>query len=151
MPVPPGVAGEVCLGGSLARGYLDQPDRTAERFVPHPFAATPGDRLYRTGDLARFLPDGTLEFAGRIDSQVKVRGYRVEPGEVEAVLVRHPGVEAAAVVAWDDPRGQAARRVRGARAPSGPHRRAELRAFLCRVPARAPGALGADLPRPRCL
>ncbi len=128
-PVPPGVAGEVCLGGSLARGYLDQPDRTAERFVPHPFAATPGERLYRAGDLARFLPDGTLEFAGRIDSQVKVRGYRVEPGEVEAVLVRHPGVEAAAVVAWDDPRGH--KWLAGYVVPRVPiPTAAELRAFL---------------------
>jgi acyl carrier protein len=99
LPVPLGVAGEVCLGGPcLAREYLGQPDRTAERFVPHPFPDTPGARLYRTGDLARFLPDGTLEFAGRIDSQVKIRGYRVEPGEVEAALARHPGVEAAVVV-----------------------------------------------------
>jgi amino acid adenylation domain-containing protein len=129
-PVPLGARGEVCLGGSLlSRGYLGQPDRTAERFVPHPFPVTPGARLYRTGDLARFLPDGSLEFAGRIDGQVKIRGYRVEPGEVEAVLVRHPAVQAAAVVAWDDESGR--KRLAGYVVPRSPTPTAvELRAFL---------------------
>jgi len=129
-PVPPGVPGEVCLGGALlARGYLGQPDRTAERFVPHPFPDTPGARLYRTGDLARFLPGGSLEFAGRIDNQVKVRGYRVEPGEVEAVLARHPGVAAATVVAWSEGPGRT--RLAGYVVPRSPApTAAELRAFL---------------------
>jgi amino acid adenylation domain-containing protein len=101
-PVPPGETGEVFLGGAgLARGYLDRPELTAERFVPDPFAAEPGARLYRTGDLARHLPDGEIEFLGRVDEQVKVRGFRVELGEIEAALRDHSGVREAAVVALD--------------------------------------------------
>jgi len=98
--LPQGVPGELLTGGEgLARGYLGRPDLTAERFVPDPFAAVPGSRLYRTGDLARWLPDGTLEFLGRIDQQVKIRGFRVEPGEIETVLGSHPGVRESVVVA----------------------------------------------------
>ncbi|MCB0164082.1 MAG: amino acid adenylation domain-containing protein [Anaerolineae bacterium] len=99
-PVPVGVPGEIHVGGvGLARGYLNQPELTAEKFIANPFG--PG-RLYRTGDLARFRPDGHLEFLGRIDHQVKIRGYRIELGEIEAILSHHAAVEKCVVVAGDD-------------------------------------------------
>ena len=105
-PVPIGVLGELCIGGDgLATGYLNRPDLTAERFVPDPLTDLPGERLYRTGDLVRWLATGLVEFAGRIDSQVKLRGYRVEPGEIEAALIRHPAVREAAVVVREERSG----------------------------------------------
>jgi acyl-coenzyme A synthetase/AMP-(fatty) acid ligase/acyl carrier protein len=102
-PVPPGAVGELQVGGEqVARGYAGAPGLTADRFRPDPWAAVPGARLYRTGDLARRTGRGELEYAGRADRQVKVRGIRVEPGEVEAVLASHPLVRQAAVIAAGD-------------------------------------------------
>ncbi|MBV9578002.1 MAG: amino acid adenylation domain-containing protein, partial [Chloroflexi bacterium] len=97
-PVAAGTAGEIYLGGlGVARGYIERPDLTAERFGPDPIGRRPGARLYRTGDLGRVLPNGTMEFVGRVDRQIKIRGFRVEPSTVEAVLERHPLVARAAV------------------------------------------------------
>lgn len=104
-PVPVNVPGELCIGGvCLARGYYNRPELTKEKFVPDPFSDNAEDRLYRTGDLARFLPDGNIEYLGRIDFQVKIRGLRIELGEVEAILGSHPDVrECVAVVREDMP------------------------------------------------
>jgi len=106
LPAPVATPGEICIGGDgLARGYLGQPALTAEKFIPDPFGGEVGSRLYRTGDLGRYLPDGNLEFLGRIDHQVKVRGYRVELGEIESVLVQHPDLRGAAVLLREDTPG----------------------------------------------
>jgi amino acid adenylation domain-containing protein len=147
-PVPPGVRGELWIGGSgVARGYLGRPDLTAERFVPDPFSEEPGARLYRTGDLAVLRPDGDLVFAGRADRQLKIRGYRVEPGEIEAALRLHPAVrdavadlrgpgDAQRLVAWVVPRD-------GCEAPGA----VDLRDFLRgRLPAPLIPAVFVTLP-----
>lgn len=101
--VPVGVPGELCISGDgLARGYLNQPDLTSERFIHNPFSDVPNALMYKTGDLARYLPDGNVEYLGRLDEQVKVRGYRIEPGEIERALVQHTSVRTCAVVPIDD-------------------------------------------------
>ncbi len=101
--LPPGITGELCLAGDgLARGYLNNPALTAERFIPDPFSGDPGTRMYRTGDLARYRVAGDIEFLGRSDNQVKLRGFRIEPGETEAVLSSHSWVDGAIVVLRGD-------------------------------------------------
>lgn len=103
---PIGIPGELCIGGAgVARGYLNRPGLTAEKFIPSPFDGEPGVRLYKTGDLARYLPDGNIEFLGRIDRQIKIRGFRIEPREIETVLKQHPAVQQAVVTACKDTLG----------------------------------------------
>ncbi len=105
-PVPVGVAGELCIGGAgVGRGYLNHAELTAQRFVPDPFVMDSGQRLYRSGDLGRWRDDGTIEYLGRNDQQVKLRGFRIELDEIEAQLARHPGVREAAVLLREDVAG----------------------------------------------
>jgi len=102
-PVPIGCPGELYIGGaSLARGYLNQPELTNERFISHPFSDEPNAKLYKTGDLVRYLPDWNLEFLGRIDNQVKIRGFRIELGEIEAAIIQHPSVREVVVLAREE-------------------------------------------------
>ncbi len=118
-PVPVGEQGELGIGGSgVGRGYLNRPELTAEKFVPDPFADAPA-RLYRTGDVARFLPDGNIEFCGRLDNQVKLHGYRIELGEIEGMLREHAGVRDAVVRLWED--GSADTRLAAYVVPNQPH------------------------------
>ncbi|MBT6225659.1 MAG: amino acid adenylation domain-containing protein, partial [Candidatus Scalindua sp.] len=106
-PVPIGVNGEICIGGhGLAMGYLNSPCLTAEKFTPNPFSDKPGERIYKTGDMARYLPDGNIEFIGRIDNQMKIRGYRIEAGEIETVLAEHKGVKQNVIIAREDDPGE---------------------------------------------
>ncbi|MGP0593403.1 amino acid adenylation domain-containing protein [Nitrospira sp. T9] len=105
--LPVGVPGELYLGGvGLARGYLGLPDRTAERFLPHPYSTESGTRLYRTGDMARYLPSGAIEFLGRLDHQVKIRGFRIELGEIETILAQHSDVQDAVVTVRESEQGE---------------------------------------------
>lgn len=105
-PVPIGVPGELHISGAgLARGYLNRPQLTLEKFIPNPFSTQPHSRLYKTGDLARYLPDGNIEYLGRIDHQVKIRGFRIELGEIEAILSQHPSVHSVVVTAIVDTLG----------------------------------------------
>jgi amino acid adenylation domain-containing protein/thioester reductase-like protein len=136
-PVPIGVAGELCVGGiGLARGYLGRADWTAARFLPDPFAVEPGARLYRTGDRCRWRPDGNLEFLGRLDEQLKVRGHRIEPGEIESALVGHPGIREAAIVSRRGADGETSLVAYVAGEPDGAPSTAELRHHLAQ---RLPG------------
>ncbi|MCA2709690.1 MAG: non-ribosomal peptide synthase/polyketide synthase [Microcystis sp. M015S2] len=106
-PVPVGIPGEIHISGAgLARGYLNRPELTQEKFIPNPFSNSPDSRLYKTGDLARYLPDGNLEYLGRIDNQVKIRGFRIELGEIETVLSQHSAVKTAIVIAREDETNQ---------------------------------------------
>ncbi|BAZ50362.1 amino acid adenylation domain-containing protein [Nostoc sp. NIES-4103] len=105
-PVPINVCGEIYIGGAgLTRGYLHQPELTEEKFIPHPFSSHLGERLYKTGDLGRYLPDGNIEFLGRLDNLVKIRGFRIELGEIEAVISQHPAVVQVLVIDREDQPG----------------------------------------------
>jgi acyl-coenzyme A synthetase/AMP-(fatty) acid ligase/acyl carrier protein len=130
LPVPQGTAGELCVGGAgVGRGYLNDPARTAEVFIPDPFADRPGERLYRTMDLVRLAPGGALEFHGRIDHQVKVRGSRIELGEIESVLARHPEVDDTVVLVKESGADQRLAAFVVMK-PAVPQEAARLRAFL---------------------
>jgi amino acid adenylation domain-containing protein len=130
-PVPIGVSGELFIGGEgVSRGYVGRPDVTAATFVPHPFSTQPGARLYKTGDAARFLPNGMIEFIGRLDWQIKFHGFRVEPGEIEAVAGQYPGVKQAVILAREDVHGEQQLVAYVAVDQQQPPMIAELRAYL---------------------
>jgi amino acid adenylation domain-containing protein len=104
--VPIGTPGELYIGGvGLAKGYFNRPELNTEKFIPHPLSGKPGERLYRTGDLVRYLPDGQVDFLGRVDYQIKIRGYRIEPDEIISVINRHPSVQASMILALGDTPG----------------------------------------------
>ncbi len=136
-PVPVGVPGELFIGGvGVGRGYLNRPDLTAAVFVADPFGEHPRERLYRTGDLTRYLPDGNIDYLGRIDFQLKIGGFRIEPGEVEAALAKHPAVAENAVVTRTDSRGNTLLVAHVVAGEGAPPSTAELRRFLLQlVPA----------------
>jgi amino acid adenylation domain-containing protein len=128
---PIGVPGEICIGGeSLARGYVNRPDLTAEKFIPNPFGFSPGARIYRTGDRARYLSDGSLEFLGRMDHQVKIRGYRIELAEIESALENHPDVQRAVAVVREERLGEKCLVAYVVLKPAQSHPVSKLRSFL---------------------